>query len=196
MQKFYSSRAFTLFAMIIMGVLCLLLDTLTRINFNKIELPKNSPEYNARMVNGSVYNKAGKLLYNLTSNTAWQFPEDKRIYMQDLEIKLYNESNNEVKYDLTSDDGWVNHTEKLGFLGVNTVLVMEDKNPSKITRIYGSGIDLDMNQNLFKSNEDVKATQGESVLTGHGFSYDRDKQFLTINSRVRITYIKQEESKV
>lgn len=188
MHKFYSSRVFTLFAMIIMGVLCLLLDTLTRINFNKIELPKNSPEYNAKGVDGSVYSKSGKLLYNLTGDTAWQFPEDKKIYMQDLEIKLYNESNDEVRYDLTSDDGWVNHTEKFGFLGSNTQMIIQDKDPAKVVTILGSSIDLDLNKNIFKSESDVKATQAKSVLTGHGFSYDRDKQFLIINSKVNITY--------
>ncbi|MCC2626204.1 MAG: lptC [Burkholderiales bacterium] len=188
MHKFYSSRTFTAFAMIIMGVLCLLLDTLTRINFNKIELPKNSPEYNAKGVNGSVYNKNGKLQYNLKSNTAWQFPEDKRIYMEMMDIKMYNESNEGIKYDLTSDDGWVNHSSKLGYLGKNTELVVEDANPRKITRIFASAVDLDLNKNIFKSNEDVKAIQDKNILTGHGFSYDRDRQFLEINSKVKIIY--------
>jgi|SRR6185437_11780586 len=188
MHKLYSSRAFTAFAMIIMGVLCLLLDTLTRINFNKIELPKNSPEYNAKGVDGSVYNKSGKLLYNLKSDTAWQFPEDKRIYMKMMNLTLYNESSGSVMYDLTSNDGWVNHSDKIGYLGENAILVVEDKDPTKVTRIFARIIDLDLNKNLFKSKEDVRATQGMSVLTGHGFSYDRDRQFLVINSKVKINY--------
>lgn len=191
MHKFYSSRAFTAFAMVIMGVLCLLLDTLTRINFNKIELPKNSPEYNATGVDGGVYNLNGKLSYNLKSDTAWQFPEDKRIYMKMLDIKVYQESNDNVKYDLTSNDGWVNHTDKLGYLGQNTKLVVMDNDPHKIVYIYGRDVDLDLNKNIFKSKEDVKATQDKSVLTGHGFSYDKDRQFLEINSKVKITYYKQ-----
>lgn len=190
MQKFYSSRAFTAFAVIIMGVLCLLLDTLTRINFNKIELPKNSPEYNAAGVNGSVYNKNGKLLYNLKSKTAWQFPEDNRIYMKILDIKQYEESSDAVKYDLTSDDGWVNHRDKLGYLGKNTKLVVTDKNLGKIISIYGSAVNLDLNKNIFDSKEDLRATQDKSVLTGHGFSYDKDRQFLEIMSKVRIIYYK------
>jgi len=191
MHKFYSSRTFTAFAMIIMGVLCLLLDTLTRINFNKIELPKNSPEYNAKGVNGSVYNQSGKLLYNLKSDTAWEFPENKRIYMKLLDIKLYEESSDDIKYNLTSDDGWVNYSDKLGYLGQNTKLEIADKASNKIINIYGRAVDLDLNKNIFKSKEDVRATQDKSVLTGHGFSYDKDRQFLEIMSNVKITYYKE-----
>lgn len=190
MHKLYSSRTFTLFATIIMGVLCLLLDTLTRINFNHIELPKDSPEYNAKGVNGSVYSKGGKLLYNLTSNTAWQFPTDKRIYMEKLNIKVYSESSDLIKYDLSSDDGWINHNSKLGFLGKNTHLVMYDSDPTKVIQIYGSAIDLDLNKNFIKSKADVKATQDKSIVTGTGFSYDRDRQYLIIDSKVRVIYIK------
>lgn len=188
MQKIYSSRTFTAFAMVIMGGLCLTLDTLTRINFSKIELPKNAPEYNARGVSGSVHNRTGKLLYNLTSDTAWQFPEDKRIYMKMLGIKVYKDTSDDIKYDLTSNDGWINHTDKLGYLGHNTQLVVADKDPAKIIQVEGYAIDLDLNKNIFSSNEDVQARQAKSVLTGHGFSYDRERQFLEIKSKVRITY--------
>jgi len=86
MNKLYSSKSFQFFAIIIIASLCLLLDTLTRINFNKIELPKNSPEYNAEGISGGVYNKSGKLLYSLKSKFAWQFPDDKKIYMKNLEL--------------------------------------------------------------------------------------------------------------
>ncbi|MCE3269068.1 MAG: lptC [Burkholderiales bacterium] len=190
MHKFYSSRAFTAFAMIIMGVLCLLLDTLTRINFNKIELPKNRPEYNAKGVDGKVYAKNGKLLYSLKSNTAWQFPENNRIYLKDLNIKLYKESSDEIAYDLSSNDGWVDHINKLGYLGESTILIVMDKDPTKISRIFTSKVDLDLNKNKFKSNENVRVTQGKNVLTGRGFTYNRDQQFLEINSKVSITYYK------
>ncbi len=195
MHKFYSSRTFTAFAMIIMGVLCLLLDTLTRINFNKIELPKNRPEYNAKGVDGSVYNKNGKLLYNLKSDEAWQFPEDQRIYMKMMDIKLYNDSNENIKYNLTSYDGWVNHITKLGYLGENAVLVVADKDPQKVIKIATSKVDLDLNKNIFKSNENVRVEQDKNVLTGHGFSYDRDRQLLEINSKVRVSYYFKNSSK-
>lgn len=191
MHKLYSSRAFTVFAIVIMGVLCLLLDVLTRINFNRIELPKNSPEYNAKGVDGRVFQKNGKLLYNLKSDFAWQFPEDKRIYMKTLNIKVYKESSDDVAYDLTSNDGWVDHVSKIGYLGESTVLVIMDKDPTKITRMYARAINLDMNKNMFKSDENVRVTMDKSMLTGHGFSYDRDRQFLEINSNVRINYYKQ-----
>lgn len=187
MHKLYSSKAFQFFAIVIMSLLCLLLDTLTRINFNRIELPKNSPEYNAIGVDGSVYSKTGKLLYNLTSNTAWQFPNDKRIYMSDINILVYNKNTDAVKYKLNSDDGWISPNEQLGFLGKKTQLNVDDAD--KITTIYGENINLDLNKNVFVSKENIKAMQGKSIIMGRGFSYDRDKEYLIINSKVKVIYV-------
>ena len=189
MNKFYSSRAFQFFAIIIIASLCLLLDTLTKISFTKIELPKNSPEYHAKGVDGSAYNKTGKLLYNLKSEIAWQFPGDKRIYMKNLHVYMYNESSDALQYEVVSDDGWVNHSDKLGYLGKNAIVTAYDSNPNKTVKIYGKNINLDINTNVFKSSEAVRATQEKSIVTSNGFNYDHKRKFLTLNSNARVIYV-------
>jgi LPS export ABC transporter protein LptC len=190
MNKLYSSRSFQFFAIIIIASLCLLLDSLTKINFTKIELPKGSPEYNAKGVDGSVYNKSGKLLYNLKSDFAWQFPGDKRIYMKNLHIYMYSESSDVLTYEIVGDDGWINHSSKLGKLGKHAIITAYDKSPRKTIKIYGRDINLDMNTNLFVSKENVRATQESSVVTSHGFEYAHNLKFLTLKSKVRVIYVR------
>lgn len=188
MNKLYSSRTFQFFAIIIMGGLCLLLDTLTQINFDRIELPKNRPEYNGAGVHGRVFSKTGKLLYLITSKSAWQYPDNDKIYLQDLHLFMYSESSDVVKYELLSEDGWVDHNKKIGYLGESAHFILHESNNEPEINIYSSAVDLDLNKNLLKSKNDVRATQGKSVITGHGFSYERDREFLTINSRVKVVY--------
>ncbi len=188
MNKFYSSRAFQFFAIIIIASLCLLLDSLTRITFTKIDLPKDSPEYHAKGVDGSVYNKTGKLLYNLKSEFAWQFPSDKRIYMKNLHVYMYNESSDALQYEIISDDGWINHSDKLGKLGKNSIVIAYESDPHKTIKIYGKDIDLDVNTNIFASNEDVRAVQEKNIVTSRGFNYDHNKKFLTLKSKARVIY--------
>lgn len=189
MFKYYSPRVFRFFAVAIIASLCLLFDVLTRINFKMPELPKDKPEYNAVNVDGKVYNKQGKLLYKLISKTAWEFPNDERIYMTDVQIFMYDEHSDVVKYYLTSKSGWVNYSKKLGQLGLDTELTVNDPIPQKNIRVYGKNINFNMEKNLFESVDDIKAVQDRNVVTAHGFSFDYNKQFLTLNSKVSVTYV-------
>lgn len=190
MHKFYNSRVFQFFAIIIISSLCLLLDNLTRINYNKIELPKNRPEYNAKNVDGRVYNKSGKLLYTLISDEAYEYPSDERIFLKNLKIDMFHESSDAIKYQISSDNGWINHTTKQGELGVNTVVTVTDPDPSKVIQMYGSDISLDLAKNIFTSSANTHATQGKSTLYTNGFSYDNNQKLLILNSKVRIIYDK------
>lgn len=188
MNKFYNSRAFQFFAIIIISSLCLLLDQLTRINFNKIDLPKDRPEYNAKGVDGRVYSNAGKLQYKLLSNEAWEFPDNDRIYLRKFKIYMYNESNDNIKYELDADDGWFNNVNKTGNLGLNAVLTVESSEPNKIIHFYGSHINLDLNKDIFTSKENAHAIQGKSSIYSTGFSYDNNAKFLTLDSKVKVIY--------
>ena len=190
MHSLYSPRIFRFFTIIIMTTLCLLFNYLTQINFTRIELPKDKPEYNAKKAQANVYDKTGKLLYKMNSDTAWQYPKNDSLYMTNLNAIVYNESSDVMKYNLTSNDGWVNYNKKVGFLGQNAILIVNNPNPLQIIKIYGKNIDLNLNTNVFSSNEDVKAVQNNSVITGHGFIYEKNKEFLTINSKVRVIYNK------
>ena len=188
MQKLYSSRAFQFFAVIIIASLCLLLNTLTQIHFHKMVLPKTHPQYNAKGVTGSVYNKQGKILYSLQSKEAWEYPDDERIYLKDLVISLFSESSDEITYSVNSRDGWINQETKEGLLGESTVLKMYNSDPKQAVTIYGKNINLNMNTNVFSSNEDASASQGRGVVYTHGFKYDNKKHFLILTSKVRVVY--------
>lgn len=189
MHKYYSSKTFQFFAIVIISALCLLLDTLTKINFNKIDLPKNHPQYNASGIDVSVYNKKGRLLYSLISDKGWEYPDDDKVFLRQLKLSMYSESSDVVKYTVTSDDGWVNRETKVGKLGANTVATMFDPDPQKNVVMYATDVNLDMAKQVFSSDQDAHATQGKSVIYTHGFSYDNVKQFLVLNSKVRVIYV-------
>jgi LPS export ABC transporter protein LptC len=188
MQKFYSSKAFQFFAIIIIASLCLLLNTLTQINFHKMALPKTHPQYNARGITGGVYSRSGKLLYNVQSKEAWEFPDDDRIFLKGLEINLFNESSDVINYSIKSDNGWINRITKVGQLGESTILQMSNPDPKQVITMYGKNINVNMDSNIFSSNEDAHAVQGRGTVYTHGFKYDNNKHFLVLNSKVRVIY--------
>lgn len=190
MHKLYSSKAFQFFAIMIISSLCLLLNSLTTINFHKMELPKTHPQYNAKGISGSVYNQAGKILYNMQSVYAWEYPDDDKIYLTSLKIDMYNESSDLIAYDVTSKDGWINHITKIGHLGESTVVVVANPDPAQVVTMYTKDVDLNMDKNTFTSNAATRAIQGKSSVYSEGFSYDNAKHFLILNSKVRVIYDK------
>lgn len=202
-NRYYSPRTFRFFTIIIMVVLCLILNTLTKINFNKIELPKNQPEYNATGAVGKIYNGNGQLIYQMMSGSAWKFPHDDRVYMQDIHAFMYTESTGAVKYEVNSNDGWINFNAQIGLLGKNSVLIVANKVPKQVITIYGSQVHIDLAKNYIYSSEDVKAVEDQKVVSGHGFTYDVKTQFLKLggaqsgavippgakpNARVKVIY--------
>lgn len=190
MNKLHSSKFFQFVTLIVISGMCMLLDTLTKIHFSSSTLPKNSPEYKAFGAEGNVYNKNGKLLYRVTSDVAWKYPLDEKIYLKHVTIYFYDKKTDMITYKVSSDDGWVEENKRLGMLGKNVVTTVTGANSGPDTILYGNQVHMDLNKNIFSSDENVKAVQGKSVVTGHGFSYNSDSQFLVLNSRVRVLYDK------
>ncbi len=188
MHKLYSSKVFQFFAVAIIASLCLLLNTLTQINFHKMSLPKTHPQYNVKGISGGVYNKNGKILYALKGAEAFEYPDDERIYIKNLELNLFSESSNEITYSVTSNDAWINRENKIGLLGESAVLKMYNPDPKQVITIYSKNINLDINSNIFSSNEDAQAIQGNSMVYTHGFKYDNKTHFLVLTSKVRVIY--------
>ncbi|MBP9742331.1 MAG: LPS export ABC transporter periplasmic protein LptC [Burkholderiales bacterium] len=189
MHKFYSSKAFQFFAIAIISSLCLLLNSLTIINFHKMELPKANPQYNATGIDGSVYEKSGKLLYNMQGESAWEYPDDSKIYLKNLRIDVYNKSKDLVDYSIKSNDGWIDHVEKIGYLGKNTVVTIANNDSQKTINLYSESINLNFDKNSFNSRANLHAVQGKSTLDTRGFSYDGVKQFLILESAVKVVYV-------
>ncbi len=204
MSRLHSPKIFKFMTIIFMVFLCLLFNYLTQINWVKIELPKGKPEYIGQGARGIIYAKNGNILYNLVSQKLWQYPHDELIYMSNIKAIVYSETlPHQIKYNLTADNGWVKYTNHTGFLGDHAILIIpnddnknnDTKNTNSPVTIYGKNINLDFTTNKFTSKEDVKAVQNRSMISGHGFNYDKNTEILTINSKVIIDYLPQKEIK-
>ncbi|TXH58668.1 MAG: LPS export ABC transporter periplasmic protein LptC [Bacteroidia bacterium] len=188
MQRFYSPRYFRFFIVILLSLLCILLNSVTKINLYKMELPKDKPAYSAYGVVGSVYTKSGKLLYKLSSEEGWRYPDDERIYIKDYQGIIYDESSDLMKYQITGQDGWFNNNTHVAFLDKDIKVVVANKDPLKVATIYGSRIEVALDKKILKSREDVRAFQGKDAVYAHGFSYDDNTKILILESNVKIIY--------
>ena len=107
--KYQSSRLFNALTVIILSGLCVLLNSLTRIDFHKLELPKNKPEYSATNFQANLYTPKGILVYQVSAESGTQFPNSNRIMMTDLILQAFNESTTQIAQQLTSKDGWLDN---------------------------------------------------------------------------------------
>lgn len=188
--KYQSSRLFNLMTVIILSLLCVLLNFLTRIDFHRLELPKNKPEFASGGIVANLFSRNGKLLYRAMAESGLQYPNNSKIYLTRLDMQAFSESTELLQEKLTSNDGWIDTSSSLGFLGESVLLTVTNVDPGNIINVYTKHVHLDANRQIAYSSEAVRATRGKSIMTGNGFKVDYSKQLLTIESSVRIIYEK------
>lgn len=187
--KYQSSKLFNLITAIILSVLCLLLEELTRINFHRMDLPKDKPVFSATGISASLYESNGHLLYNVYAESGNQFPDSSVIELHQITVKSYVESTGDLSQQLMSNDGWIDTKTSTAFLGESVEIMVMSKDPKQIIRAYTHDVNIDATTKKVVTSAPIRATQGQSVLTGVGVNLDYDKQFLTIESNVKVIYV-------
>lgn len=188
--KQHSSRLFNILTIIILSGLCLLLGELTKINFHKMELPKNKPEFTATGFVASLYSPQGALLYRVNAATGNQFPDSNRILMKTIVLRSYSESDSSLREEITSKDGWIDTKSSLGFLGESVVLTLSNSDPRQVVHVYTRDVNLNAKEKTAMSSAPVRAVQNKSILTGIGFHMNYESKVLIVESNVKIIYQK------
>ncbi|RTL12904.1 MAG: LPS export ABC transporter periplasmic protein LptC [Neisseriaceae bacterium] len=188
--KYQSSRLFNILTAIILSALCVLLNALTKIDFHKLELPKNKPEYSATNFQANLYTPQGVLIYQVSAESGIQFPDSSKIMMQGLTLQAFSESTTQIAQQLTSKDGWLDNQTLLGFLGESVIITFFESVPSQNINVYTKNVNINGKTKFANSSAPIRAVQGKSILTGMGFSVDYDKKLLVIESNVKVIYDK------
>ncbi len=188
--KYQASRLFNFLTVIILSGLCLLLNSLTQIRFHRLELPKNKPEFSSTGITANMYNPKGNLLYKFEAESGIQFPDSNKIIIAKVNLEAFAESNGFLQEKLTSDDGWIDNASSLGYLGKNVVLTVNNLEPDKKIYVYTENVILDADKKTAVSSAPIRGTQGKSVITGNGFKVDYNTKILTLESNVKVIYVK------
>lgn len=188
--KHHSSRLFNILTIIILAGLCMLLGELTKIDFHKMELPKNKPEFAATGFEASLYSPQGALLYRVNAAAGNQFPDSNRILMKSIILQSYSESDTSLREQITSNDGWLDTKSSLGFLGESVVLTLSNPDPKQVVHVYTRNVDLNAKKKTATSSEPLRAVQNKSILTGIGFFVDYESKILIVESNVKVIYQK------
>ena len=74
-------------------------------------------------------------------------------------------------------------------MGNNVKMVNLAKLESENIILNTHNVNIDTENKMISTAADIKAVQGQSVLTGVGASFNYESQFLTIKSKVKIIYV-------
>jgi LPS export ABC transporter protein LptC len=184
MNKFYSSKLFNYFTIVVVTGLCVLINKFTVINFHNFNLPKTNPQYNATDIVINSYNQQGKLAYKFISANVIQYPNNNRMYFTKTTATAYYESSN---YVFSSNNGWFDYTQQLIYLNESVVAVVTKPKEQPII-LSGDNININIATNIFSSKALFHIIQGNSIIETHGFIYNNDKKELHLLAKVRIVY--------
>lgn len=186
MIKSHSPRLFRFFTISIIGVLSLLLNKITTISIENIQLPKNKPEYNIINPSINIYNNKGIMLYNINSKKAWQYPNSESMFLQHTSAFIYESNSRNIKYQLNSNLAWLNYNKQIAYLiESSSLIIWNDNNP---INIYGSNILINIESKLISSKSKIKAVTNQNLLMSEGFTYDNKLDLLILESNVKIIY--------
>lgn len=188
MLKFYSPRLFRFFTISIIAILSLVLNKITMISIDKMELPKNKPEYNMSNPNITIYESKGYILYNISSETAWQYTNSESIFLQNINAIIYESNSKKVKYQLNSNLAWLNYGKQIAYLIESSHLKILSNNESDTIDIYGKNIFMNFETKLISSNSTIKMITGKNLITSNGFLYNNKLNLLILESNVKIIY--------
>jgi LPS export ABC transporter protein LptC len=183
----YTPRLFRFFIVFILVLMTVLLNKITTISFNNIELPKNKPEYNIKNSEIKIYNQEGWLLYSIHSKDGWQYPNTESFFLQNLDAIIYESHSLGVKYHLICQLAWINYNHHLINLVKNAHLIIYDTKNSQ-THIYGDNITVDIDAENIYSNSDVKIVQHDDSISARGFEFNNKTNKIILKSNVKIIY--------
>lgn len=187
--QYQSSKIFNTITIAVLCFLCLLFKELTKINFHKLELPKNKPEFSTTGFSANLYGENGDLMYHVDAESGIEFPDSDQIHLNKIVMEAYSESTGVMAQKLTSNDGWLDHSKSIAFLGESVEIVNTNQDPSQAIHVYTKNIHIDGKLKTADSDAPIKAVQGKSVLTGNGVYVDYEKQLLKIKSNVKVVYV-------
>lgn len=177
--------------MIVLSAMCLLLNHLTQIDFKKLKLFKDKPEFTAQGFEVKIFQPTGGLLYRVTAESGMQYPDDDKIHLYNFDIHEYSKQVLDLEtVHVEANDGWLNEKDQTYFLGQNINLTINNADPKKVIVIKTKNVNIDGVKQIADNNDAFIASSDKSSLSGVGFTIDYKNQTLFVKSRVKVIYEK------
>ncbi|TIC84592.1 LPS export ABC transporter periplasmic protein LptC [Crenobacter intestini] len=180
-------RLFPLLLVLLLSLLTIVLDRVTREKSSAFEVDASQPEYTVENFTATRFNEAGLLQDRLTAKKMWQYPKSKEIDFDAPRLTSYK--NGQVNYTVDGEVGRYNSASRKVWFDRRVEMNDPGRAGAQPVRLETRAMTVDLATSVARGPAPVTVWQGDSVLRATGFVYEQPKGVVSLLSNVRIHYV-------
>lgn len=183
-----SNRLFPVILVLLMALMTIWLDQISRLTRLGRDLNPSKPEFVALQVTATRFDRQGRIQQHLTADKLWQYPNQHDLYFEHGEVHVYKLG--ALDYRVQAQTGRYNTRSKQGYFDSETHLYKPAEGTQPEITIQTSALSLDTLKRYASSPRPTTMHYGQSVANSVGFNYDYNTGVINLLSSARVTYVK------
>jgi lipopolysaccharide export system protein LptC len=182
------NRWFPIVLVVLMSILTVWLDQVSRLGDMSRDLNPAKPEFIADKVIATRFDTNGKVLERMTADRMWQYPNQHDLFYDTGFLQSFRDG--VLQYTVQAEIGRYNTRTRLAFFDRQVTMREEPAAGQPLTTLYTTALTLETDKRYASSQAPVTVHYGNSTADAVGFNYDNRAGLLHLLSKARVTYEK------
>ncbi|WP_028537025.1 LPS export ABC transporter periplasmic protein LptC [Paludibacterium yongneupense] len=182
------NRWFPIVLVLLMAILTVWLDQVSRLGDSSRDLSPSKPEFVADAVVATRFDLNGKVLERMTADRMWQYPNQHDLFYDTGYLQSFQDG--ALLYTVQAETGRYNTRTRLAFFDKRVNMIKEPLAGQPLTTMVTTAMTLDTDKRYASSQTPVTVHYGNSTADAVGFNYDNRAGLLHLLSKARVTYEK------
>lgn len=181
-----TNRLFPVVLVLLMALMTIWLDQVSRLGSFGRDLDPNRPEYVSEKVVATRFDRQGQIQQRLIADRMWQFPKQHDMHFANGQIRAY--ANGTLDYSIDASTGFYNTRSKQAYFERNVRMFKPATGQEPATTLVSSEMSVDTVRRLASSQRPSTMYYGNSVASSTGFTYDYNAGVVNLLSFAKVIY--------
>jgi lipopolysaccharide export system protein LptC len=182
-----ANRLFPVVLVVLMALMTLWLDQVSRLDSFGRDLDPDKPEYVSEQVTATRFDKQGKIEQRLIADRLWQYPQQHNLFFDNGFVRVFQQG--ALDYAVTAETGHYNTQTKQAYFDRHVHMMKPGSTTQPETTLDTTAMSLDSVKRQASSQMPVTIHYGNSTANSTGFNYDYNAGTLNLLSFARVTYV-------
>lgn len=175
--------AFPLSLAVILGALSAWLGQVSQISIEEVPLNPKEPQYLIAQAAAKRYNSTGSLQQQLVSPKAWQLPDQKNVYFEQPDLRIWTQER--AEYHVTAQQARYELASKKIFFEQEVTLDKSADAQRDAAQVRTSQLTVDTVRKIAETPAAVHYRYGNSQGSAQGMTYDYQNGQLNLPAQVK-----------
>ena len=179
----FRSLVFPLALALILGGLTSWLGRVSEVVIEEVKLDPAQPQYTMTQIHGIRYDISGSLNQDLTAPRAWQLPDQKNVYFEQPDLRIWTQER--AEYHVTAQQARYELASKKIFFEQEVTLDKSADAQREAAQVRTSQLTVDTVRKIAETPAAVHYRYGNSQGSAQGMTYDYQNGQLNLPAQVK-----------